>query len=262
MKATLYSIDGKKKGEIEMPRIFANLIREDIAAKYFEANKFIQPYSPDPEAGKKHSASGTIIHQRHRWKGQYGRGISRVPRKTMWRRGTQFYWIGAEVSSTRGGRRAHPPEGIGKERKINKKEIKMAMNSGFSATGNENYILRRYESLDKLNIKVPLIIESKLDNKKTKEILKILKEIFGELYSLVIKKKRVRAGKGKLRGRKYKKNAGLLLIKGKAEKIKIKGIEVKNVNEISISDLYPLGRLALYTEKALGELKSEGVRKQ
>ena len=31
-------------------------------------------------------------------------------------------------------------------------------------------------------------------------------------------------------------------------------IEVKNIEEVSISDLYPLGRLTVYTEKALAEL--------
>ena len=57
----------------------------------------------------------------------------------------------------------------------------------------------------------------------------------------------------KIGGRKYKSNAGLLLVKAKDEKIKMKGIDVKSVHEISISDLYPLGRLTIYTEKALEE---------
>ena len=256
MKATLYTIEGKKKGEIELPEIFSSAIREDIVGRYFEINKFIQPYASDPKGGKKHSASGTISHKRHDWKGHYGRGIARIPRKTMWRRGTQFFWIGAEVSGTRGGRRAHPPKGIGKEKKINKKEIKIAINSGFASTGNEKYILKRYRSLSKLEIKVPIIVESKLDNAKTKDILAILKAIFGNMFEkgLVLKKKEVRSGKGKSRGRKYKTNAGLLLVKGKDEKIKMKGLDVKSVDEVGIADLYPLGRLALYTEKSLKEL--------
>jgi len=254
MKATLYDINGKKKSEIEMPKIFDSQIREDIVAKYFEIDKFIQPYTPNIEAGKKYSASGKIGHRRHKWKSHYGRGISRIPRKTMWRRGTQFMWIGATISSTRGGRRAHPPKGIGKEKKVNKKEIEIAMNSGFASTANKKYIIERYSSLDKLDIKVPIVVESKLDNTKTKEVLNMLKVIFGDLYSLALKNKKIRPGKGKIRNRKHKSNAGVLLIKGKDEKIKIKGIDIKNVDEVRISDLYPLGRLSIYTNNAIQEL--------
>ena len=257
MKATVYDLYGKKKGEIDLPTLFRAKIREDIAQKYFEADKFIQPYSPDIEAGRKHSASGTIRHKRHAWKAHYGRGIARVPRKTMWRRGTQFFWIGAEVSGARGGRRAHGPQGIGKEKKINKKEIQIAMNSGFAATAKKEYIENRYASIDNLKLEVPIIIESKLEGKKIKEILNVFKSLFGNYYNLILKKKKVRAGKGKSRGRKYKSNAGLLFVKGKEEKIKIKGINIRGVNEVRISDLYPLGRLAVYTEKAIDELREE-----
>lgn len=257
MKATLFDIKGKKKGEMEMPEFFGKAIREDIVKKYFEADRFIQPYAPHREGGKKHSASGTISHKRHDWKAHYGRGISRLPRKTMWRRGTNFYWIAAEVSGTRGGRRAHPPKGIGKEKKINRKEIIIAMNSALASTGNNGYILRRYGSIDKFGVKAPVVVESRLDKIKTKDLLSMLKEIFGESYGLILKKKTVRAGRGKLRGRKYKKNAGLLIIKSEGEQIKVKGIDVKDSGDVTISDLYPLGRLTVYTEKAVEELKKE-----
>jgi len=254
MKATLYSIDGKKKSEVNMPKIFDTEVREDIIKKCFETMKFWQPYSPELYAGRKHSASGTISHKRHDWKGHYGKGISRVPRKTMWRRGTQFFWIGAEISSARGGRRAHGPKGIGQEKKINKKELEFAMNSALAATGKEKFVTKRYERIDKLEVKVPVIIESNLEKAKTKDMLNMFKAIFGNNLELVLKKKQVRAGKGKLRGRKYKSNAGLLFVKGNNENINMKGIEIKNSSEVQISDLYPLGRLTVYTEKALEEI--------
>ncbi len=254
MKGTLYDLNGKKKGEIDLPKMFSARIREDIAIKQFEADKFIQPYTHDPRAGRKHSAAGTISHKRHDWKGHYGKGISRVPRKTMWRRGTQFYWIGAEASGTRGGRKVHGPKGIGKEKKLNKKEVQIAMNSAFAATGNSEFIVRRYSSIDKINIKGPVVMESKLENTKTKDIMKALKEIFNDSFSLIVKKREVRAGKGKRRNRKYKSNAGLLLVKSEKERIKVNGIDIKNAKEVSISDLYPLGRLTVYTEKAIEEL--------
>jgi large subunit ribosomal protein L4e len=261
MKAKIYDLKGKKKGETDMPEIFKAKIREDIVKKYFEIDKFTQPYASDPKGGRKHSASGIISHKRHDWKGHYGRGISRVPRKVMWRRGTQFFWIGAEISSARGGRRAHPPKGIGKEKKINLKEVRIAMESGFAATGNEKLIVARYGRLKDLKVEVPVVVESDFEKiVKTKELMKMLKEIFGEVFEngIIEKEKKIRAGKGKIRGRKYKSNAGLLFVKTRDEKFKLSGIDVKNVEDVKIGDLYPLGRLAVYTEKAVVALGGAG----
>ena len=256
MKAQVYDMQGNKKSEVQLPEIFKTEIREDIVQKYYESEKLNtqHPYSPAKSAGRRHSASGTISHQRHDWKGHYGRGISRVPRKTMRRSGVNFYWIGAEIASARGGRRAHPPKFPRRFRKINKKEITLALNSALAATANEDYVIQRYSTLNKLSIKLPIILESPQNEIKTKNFIKTLKTILGDLFNLALKNKTIRAGKGKLRGRRYKSNAGLLLIKSKDERIKTKGLDIKSINELSIQDLYPLGRLTIYTEKALEEI--------
>ena len=140
MKAQLLSTEGKKQKEIDLPKVFSSKFREDILKKVYEAEKIWQPYGHDPEAGKKHSASGTMRHKRHSWKAHYGRGMSRIPRKIMWRRGTQFYWVGAEISSTRGGRRAHGPKNSIPIKKINKKEYVLALASAIVATSDKNLI--------------------------------------------------------------------------------------------------------------------------
>ena len=252
MKAQLFDSSGNKKSDVELPGVFSSVIREDLAAKLFEAEKEVQPYSPWKEAGKRHVASGTISHRRHKWKGAYGKGISRVPRKRMWRRGTQFYWIGAEVSSTRGGRRAHPPKGMHAPKKINKNEARLGMNSAIASTASKEHIVERYSSLKEMKI-APFIIESV--PVKTKDVLSALRNIFGELFSLVLKNKVVRAGRGKTRGRKYKSNAGLLLVTSNDEDVRVNGIDVRRLNSLKIADIYPLGRLALYTKKAIQELE-------
>ena len=254
MKATLYYSKGSKKSQIELPKIFSMKVREDLAAKYFEADKFIQPYAPFREAGMRQSASGTISHQRHDWKGHYGKGISRVPRKTMSRRGTQFFWVGANIPGSRGGRKAHPPKGIGKEKKINKKEIQLAINSGFAATAQEKFLVQRYSSLDKIE-NTPLIFEALPE--KTKELVSSIKSILKENSGIAFRKKTVRAGKGKLRGRKYKSNAGILIITSNKENPKFKSFDVKTLSEVTISDLYPLGRLTIFTKQALEQLNEE-----
>ncbi len=254
MKAQLYDIKGSKKREIELPEVFNAKIREDLVQKVYEAFKFNErtPYASYNKAGKRHSASGTISHRRHEWKGHYGKGISRIPRKTMWRRGTQFFWVGAEISSARGGRRAHPPKLNRRIRKINKKEFVLAFNSALAATANLDYIKKRYQSLD-MHDKAPIILES-VSNPKAKDLIHFLKIIFGKFIPHVLKKKSIRAGRGKLRGRKYKSNAGILLVKSPTENFKIKGLDLKSTSELKISDLYPLGRLTVFTEKALQEI--------
>ncbi|MEM4259465.1 MAG: 50S ribosomal protein L4 [Candidatus Pacearchaeota archaeon] len=259
MKVPLFDSKGEKKADIVLPEIFNSPIREDIVLKLFEADKEIQPYSTYEEAGKRHVASGKISHRRHKWQTAYGKGISRVPRKRIWRRGTQFYWIGAEVSSTRGGRRAHPPKGNRTRKKINKNEMKIAMVSAFAATANKDYILKRYSSLKDIEI-APAVIEN--IPSKAKDAIIALKKIFKDAFDLVLKNKVIRSGRGKTRGRKYKSNAGLILITSKNENVKIKGIEIRKLNEIRISDLYPLGRLALFTKKAVEELGEINLMKQ
>ena len=254
MKANLFSSEGMKKSQIELPKIFETNIREDIVLKYFEADKVVQPYSPKEGAGLRQSAMGQVSHKRHDWKGQYGRGMSRIARKTMSRRGTQFYWVAANVPSTRGGRKAHPPKGIGREKKINKKEVKLAFNSAFAATAQKEYVLKHYPNSVNFD-SLPLVIESL--PAKTKELVKTLRNIFSENSDFLFKRKEVRAGKGKRRGRKYKTNAGALIVVGKDENNKIKGISIKHIDEIKISDLYPLGRVTIYTKKALEELSKE-----
>lgn len=260
MKSKILSIDGEKVKDIELPKFFSERIRNDIVEKVLEAKKTKQPYSPSPVGGKQHSASGKISHRRHVWKGHYGKGISRVPRKIMSRKGSQFNWVAAEVSSARGGRRAHPPKILHMltRKKINKKELNIAIKSALSATADGKEISRKYSRLKNEKItEVPFIVESKLAVLKAKELISSLRKILGEkLFDVALKKKSVRSGKGKLRGRKYKSNAGLLIIIGKNEKLKTGAFDVADSNNLSVNDLAEggTGRLTVYTESAIKEL--------
>lgn len=263
MKTKLYNIDGKQGKEMTLPSCFSAPIREDLVQKILEAKKQVQPYAPSAVAGNQYSASGKLVHRRHVWKSQYGRGMSRIPRKQMSRRGTQFNWVGATVPNTRGGRRAHPPKAISmiNTNKTNKKELILALKSAISATANSKYISRKYETLKNEKISnLPLVVESKFLSLKTKHFIKSLKLILGEkLSKIAFKKKTIRAGIGKIRGRKYKSNAGLLIVLGKDENFKTKQFEIVNVSQLGINDLAKgsLGRLTLYTENAIKDLEKK-----
>lgn len=263
MKTKIYDVKGTEKGSIDLPKEFSSKVREDIVAKVLEAKKKQQPYSPSPVAGKQHSAKGKIVHRRHVWRSGYGRGASRVPRKIFSQKGSRFNWEAAEVPFARGGMRAHPPkiEHFLKELKINKKELKVAFVSALSATASEKYVTEKYSSIEKLNRKVPFILTLGSSEKlKLKELLSGLKNMLGEeLYSIAIKKKSVRAGKGKMRGRKYKSNAGMLLVVGNDEKVKTGLFDIINVGDLSVIDLAKggLGRLTVYTEKAVKDLEDK-----
>ena len=264
MKTKLLDKTGKMKKEIELPKNFAVSVREDILQKVFEAQKgmYKQPYGTMYGAGAGYSASGLIQHRRHVWKGGYGKGISRVPRKIMSRHGASFNWIGATVTSARGGRASHPPKPQ-KDffKKVNKKELQIAFNSGLAGTVNEKYIEKKYGK----KIHSGFIFSSDILALKTKEFIKIMSELFGvDSLNKVLKVKTVRAGRGKLRGRKYKSNAGLLFVISSKEDMNRKGIEVVKANELMIKDLAPNGvpgRLTCYTENAIAEIATKFDKK-
>jgi len=186
------------------------------------------------------------------WKGTYGKGISRIPRKIMSRHGASFNWIGATVSSTRGGRRPHAPRSEKNPfKKTNKKELKVAFDSAFTGTLDLKSLEKKYNK----KVESGFVFDEKILDIKTAEFIKTMKKVFGDINFM--KKKSIRAGIGKMRGRKYKSNAGLLFVLGNNEKMKRKGIVVVNVNELKIKDLSPNGqpgRLVCYTENAIKDI--------
>jgi len=261
MKAKIYAIDGKQGKEMTLPSFFSTVVRSDLIQKIIEAKKVWQPYGPSPVAGNQASASGKLKHHRKVWKSQYGRGMSRVPRKQMSRRGSQFNWVAATVPNARGGRKVHSPKVISMISlpSINKKELKLALMSAISATANPKWITKRYASLEKEKItNAPFIVDSKLVELKSKDLIESLKKILGEkLFSLALKKKTIRAGIGKLRGRKYKSNLGLLIVTGNEEKLKTTAFDIQKANKLGVNDLANggVGRLTVYTENAIKDLE-------
>lgn len=264
MELKILSGQNAEVGSKKMPRQFEEPVRLDIIKRAVEAiqsNKR-QSYGTDPWAGMKHSAK--LSRRRRKYKGAYGKGISRVPRKIMSRRGTQFNWVAANAPCVVGGRMAHPPKVYRVlDKKINDKERKKAIRSALAATLNKDIVAGRGHVLPE---KFPFIISGdfeKIDKTKTiKDALKML-----GLGSDLARgsKKKVRAGKGKARGRKFKKRTSVLLVvSGKCSLLNaaknipgINVVEIKNINAELLAPGAVPGRLALFTDSAVDMLSKE-----
>ena len=182
--------------QIELPSVFSSKIRKDIVDKVYIAMFHKQRYTVYPIAGKQ-SSTGKQSHTRRKFKTLYGKGISRVPRKALWRRGDQFYWVGTFTPETVKGRAAHPPKLLRRQRVINKKEKIIAIRSCIAATAHTEMIKKNYAK--PMNYQFPIIIKASL-LEKPKEFMKEMKSNKIE----IMKERKVRPGKGKVRGRRYK----------------------------------------------------------
>ncbi len=264
MKLPVHNLQNQKTGEKELPPQFSEEYRPDLIKRAVLAlrSQLYQPHGSSPEAGKRHSAE--LSRRRRKYRGAYGFGISRVTRKILTRRGTRFYWVGALSPNTVGGRRAHPPKAEKNLlQRINKKEKRKALRSALAATLNPQLVQNRGHFPPE---NYPFIISSEIEKiTKTKEAKEVLKRLNfqKELQRTLLKK--IKAGLGKLRGRKYQKKKGLLVVvSDDCPLIKsaqnLPGLEVVKVNQLNAQLLAPgaqPARLTLYTEKAIEKLEKE-----
>ena len=264
MKLKIKDVKNGEKGSLSVPKQFSEEIRPDIVSRAVLAiaSHNRQPYGADPEAGKKSSAE--VSRRRRKYRGSYGHGISRVPRKILSRRGTRFNWVGAFAPGTIGGRRAHPPkaEKIWSQ-KINDKERQKAIRSAMAATLDRTLVELRGH---KIPVEYPFVISDDFQNiSKTKDVIASLKNIGFENEVERCKDKTIRAGKGKSRGRKYRRKTGVLLVVSnqcplELSATNIPGVDVVNVSCLNASLLAPgtdMGRATLFTESAMKELEEK-----
>ena len=122
------NLEGKDAGELKLPKQFEEAVNPDLIQRAVLAvqSSRRQKYGVYPEAGK--NVSAKLSRRRRDYRGSYGAGISRIPRKILSRNGTRMNWVGALAPGTVGGRRAHPPKAEKNwVKKINKKDISILM---------------------------------------------------------------------------------------------------------------------------------------
>jgi large subunit ribosomal protein L4e len=185
-----------------------------------------------------------------------------VPRKTLSHRGSQFFWVGANAPGTVGGRKAHPP----KVEKVwawkqNTKEKRKAICSALSAVMMREKVMQRGHLIPQ---NYPFIISDDLEKiTKTKQLVDALLKLGFKDELNRASEARTRAGKGKIRGRRKITRKSLLLVVsdtaaiGKAAS-NLPGIDVIHVKKLNAEALAPggsPGRAALFTTKAIDELR-------
>jgi large subunit ribosomal protein L4e len=255
MKANIIDLSGNQAGQIELPAVFDEEYRPDLikrAVLSAQANR-LQSYGPHFYAGMNTSARS--------W--GPGHGVSRVPRIINARRA-------AGIPMAKGGRRSHAPQpNADQTEKINIKERRKAIRSAIAATAVSDLVSARGHVFSG---ELPVVVKSDLESlNKTSDVKKFL--VAAGLWGDVERAKNgrtIRAGKGKLRGRKYKNRKSLLIVVGKDQGLgkaarNLPGIDFINVDGLNAEMLAPgthAGRLTLWTEASLQRLAERNSQEQ
>jgi large subunit ribosomal protein L4e len=145
---------------------------------------------------------------------------------------------------------------------MNKKENQLARNSALAATAAKEIVIKRGHRFDE-KVTLPIVIEDDFENiNKTKKVIEVLEKI--GINSDILRSangKHVRAGKGKMRGRRYRVPKSLLIVslKENIEKSSenLSGVDITKPHQLNIELLAPggiAGRLTVFTKSALTKL--------
>lgn len=241
---------------LPIPAVFKAPIRPDVVHTVFtkiNKNKR-QAYAVAQNAGMQHSAEswGT------------GRAVARIPR--VGGGGTHRSGQGAFGNMCRGGRMFAPTKIWRRWHiKVNHNEKKYATASAIAATAVQSLVLARGHRIEQIS-EIPLVVSDDLQNvQKTKEAVAALKALNAHKDVIkVIKSKKMRAGKGKMRGRRFTQRRGPLVVYAQDNGLvkafrNIPGVETANVKSLGLLQLAPgahLGRFVIWTESAFAALDS------
>ncbi len=248
--ANIYNLQGKPTSKTTLPSVFATPYRPDVikrAVLHTQTSR-LQPQGRDPMAGKRTTAESRGT----------GSGISRVPRIKGGSGRAKF------APSTVGGRQPHPP--VSQKtivKRIPKKEAKLALLSAIAATASKTTVKSRGHKIENVP-QIPMIVTDDIQELKVTREFKDALALLGlaDDVARVKDSRKIRAGKGKLRGRKMKQAIGPLIVitenKGLQEAAaNVPGVDVTLVNGLNAEMLAPgthAGRLTVWTFGALEQL--------
>jgi len=246
----LFDLKGASTGKVNVPKIFQTPLRPDVikrAVVTIQSHNY-QPQGRNPLAGKRTSAESRGV----------GLGIARVPREKAG--GSRARFAPGIVS----GRVAFPPNVNKKIRKkLPRKEMRLALRSAIAATGLSEIVAKRGHSVEDVQ-DFPIVVTDEIQAlKKAKEVEETLTAL-GVLSDIYRSKdsRKVRAGKGKKRGRRIKQAVGPLIVIDKNDGIaeaaqNLPGVDVATLDELNVDLLAPgthPGRLTIWTNSAFEKL--------
>lgn len=239
--------------EVPVPAVFTAPIRSDIVHfVHYNLNKNRrQAYAVNKDAGMMYNAEswGT------------GRAVARIPR--VGGSGTHRSGQGAFGNMCRGGRMFNPTTTWRRwHRKVNLTQRRHAVASAVAASAVPGLVLARGHRVNQVP-ELPLVVD-KLNIEHTKDLIRILRGLgLGEELDKVKNTRKIRAGHGKFRNRRYALRKGPLIVFDSDSHLiarsasNIPGVETCHVDRLNILQLAPgghLGRLIVWTQKAFESL--------
>lgn len=243
-------------GTVPLPKVFSTPVRIDLVERVHD---LLMKNTRQPVA-RMHKA-GTLSSNKS-W--HTGRAKARVTRIKA--SGTTCSGSGARANFCRGGGMFHAltlNKRIG--RPVNRKERRHAIRSAIAASANHSLVQARGHIIEKLAY-IPCVVSDDVESiTKTKEAVEVLRAT--KTYSDVLKcinSKTMRAGQGKMRGRKYKMKRGPLVVfktdNGISRAFRnVPGVSLMSVDSPNLLKLAPggsLGRLIIWTKSAFESLDS------
>ncbi len=245
----VFNLKGKRVTTIKLPTIFKTPLRPDVikrAVITLQSHRY-QPQGRDPMAGKRTTAESRGV----------GLGIARVAR-------TKESQRAAFITTAVGGRTTHPPKTEKKIRKkLPRKEMQLAVRSAVAATASKETVADRGHIVEDIPDFPMVVVDDIQRLKKTQEVRDAFIQlgVWSDIYR-VKESRKIRAGRGKMRGRRIKQAVGPLLVIDKDEGIAKAADNIPGVNVVTLKDLnvellapgtHP-GRLTVWTNSAIEKL--------
>lgn len=247
--------DGSAGNAVPLPDVMKAPMRPDVVS-FVHSNvskNSRQPYAVSSKAGHQTSAEswGT------------GRAVSRIPRVPGG--GTHRAGQGAFGNMCRGGRMFAPTKIWRRwHRRIPVNQKRYATASAIAASAVPSLVAARGHRIETVP-EIPLVISDSAEGiEKTSQAIKVLKQIGAYADAEKAKDSQaIRAGKGKMRNRRYVSRKGPLIVYASegAKLVRafrnIPGIDICHVSRLNILRLAPgghLGRFIIWTKSAFEKL--------
>merc|ERR1712119_107879 len=246
----VYSKTGEKVGTAKCPAVMKAPIRPNLVTEVHNdlAKNHRQPYAVKDIAGEQTSAEswGT------------GRAVARIPRVRGG--GTHRSGQAAFGNMCRGGRMFAPLKTWRKwHKRVNINQRRFAMTSAIAATGVPALVMARGHMVDNVP-EIPLVVSNNVENyNKTKQAVALLKAVGAwDDIKRVYATRRQRAGRGKMRGRRFVQKLGPCIVykndNGVVKSFRnIPGVNLVPVNALNVLRIAPgghVGRFLIFTEDA------------